>query len=189
MTESWRIKALCAVDYSLCIFIHHASCDLLLLLLILQERLLHIPSWSWHGRANSDEVICISELKMSIMAQNCLAPGIVRLLANLIKPHRFKVPSFSVAVSDIVNIIMAKYMHRYKRSRQKRKLYTKNFKTWWKWKSTQYYINVFFSVFLDPETGLQWLQTFLFLCLLLFLGFLWFSDFRFPKALSFLNQL
>ena len=59
--------------------------------LVLQERLLNIPSWSWHGGADSDEVICISELKMSIMAQNCLAPGIVTLLANLIKPYRFKV--------------------------------------------------------------------------------------------------
>jgi len=54
---------------------------------------LHIPSWSWHG-GDSDEVICISELKMSIMAQNCLAPGVVTLLANLIKPHRFKVRNF-----------------------------------------------------------------------------------------------
>jgi len=66
-----------------------------ILMLVLQERLLHIPFWSWHGGAGSDEVICISELKMSIMAQNCLAPGIVTLLSNLIKPHRFKVRSFS----------------------------------------------------------------------------------------------
>jgi len=61
------------------------------MLLMLQERLLHIPSWSWHGGTDSDEVICISELKMSIMAQNCLAPGVVTLLTNLITPHRVKV--------------------------------------------------------------------------------------------------
>ena len=56
---------------------------------------MHIPSWSWHGGDSSDEVICISELKMSIVAQNCLAPGIVTLLANLIKPHHFKVRNFA----------------------------------------------------------------------------------------------
>jgi len=32
---------------------------------------------------------------MSIVAQNCLAPGIVTLLANLIKPHHFKVRNFA----------------------------------------------------------------------------------------------
>jgi len=66
----------------------------MVLVMLTQERLLHIPNWSWHGGASSDEVICISELKMSIMAQNCLAPGIVTLLANLIKPHHFKVRNF-----------------------------------------------------------------------------------------------
>ena len=77
-----------------------------LLLLLLQERLLHIPSWSWHGGgAGSDEVICISELKMSIMGQNCLAPGVVTLLANLIKPHRFKVGNF-FCFSNILATLM-----------------------------------------------------------------------------------
>ena len=80
----------------------------LLLLLLLQERLLHIPSWSWHGGgAGSDEVICISELKMSIMGQNCLAPGVVTLLANLIKPHRFKVGNF--CFSNILSTVMLIY--------------------------------------------------------------------------------
>jgi len=64
---------------------------MLMMMMVMQERLLHIPSWSWHGGASSDEIICISELKMGIMAQNSLAPGIVTLLANLTKPHRFKV--------------------------------------------------------------------------------------------------
>ena len=43
------------------------------------------------------------------------------------------------------------------------------------------------GVFLDPETGPQWLRTLLLLLLLLFLLFLLLSDFPFTKALSFLN--
>jgi len=48
----------------------------------------------------------------------------------------------------------------------------------------------FWNRFLDPETGPEWLRTLLLLLLLLFLlfGFLLLSDFRFPKALSFLNR-
>ena len=68
---------------------------MMMMMMMMQERLLHIPNWTWYGGASSDEVICISELKMSIMSQNCLAPGIVTLLANLIKPHRFKVRKLS----------------------------------------------------------------------------------------------
>jgi len=41
--------------------------------------------------------------------------------------------------------------------------------------------------FVDPETGPRWLRTLL-LLLLLLLEFLQLSDFRFPKALSFLNR-
>jgi len=55
-----------------------------------QEQLLHIPSWSWH-KTGGDEVICISELKMGLMAQNCLAPGIVTLLSNLLFMRSVKV--------------------------------------------------------------------------------------------------
>jgi len=37
-----------------------------------------------------DEVICLSELKLSFMAQNCLAPGIVTMLSNLICMRSYK---------------------------------------------------------------------------------------------------
>ena len=40
---------------------------------------------------------------MSIIAQNCLAPGIVTLLANLTKPRRVKVfTAFSAALKHFV---------------------------------------------------------------------------------------
>jgi len=70
----------------------------------MQERLLHIPGWSWHqvsaddvdasdeaaGPVGWDEVICLSELKLGFMAQNCLAPGIVTMLSNLICMRSYK---------------------------------------------------------------------------------------------------
>jgi len=80
---------------------------------------LHIPGWSWHqvsstsassddvdednsasaaaaGARGGDEVICLSELKLGFMAQNCLAPGIVTMLSNLIcmRSYKARVPSF-----------------------------------------------------------------------------------------------
>jgi len=75
-----------------------------------QEQLLHIPGWSWHQVSGSDEVdednsaaaaaadasgggddvICLSELKLGFMAQNCLAPGIVTMLSNLICMRSYK---------------------------------------------------------------------------------------------------
>jgi len=60
----------------------------------LQGQLLHMPSWNWHSDVDGvegDEIICISELKMGFMAQNCLAPGIVTILSNLICMRSFKV--------------------------------------------------------------------------------------------------
>jgi len=68
--------------------------------------LLHIPGWSWQQVSADeitasdedavtavgwDEVICLSELKLGFMAQNCLAPGIVTLLSNLICMRSYKV--------------------------------------------------------------------------------------------------
>jgi len=78
-----------------------------------QEQLLHIPGWSWHqvsaadevggagsdgddenagggGAVGGDEVICLSELKLGFMAQNCLAPGVVTMLSNLICMRSYK---------------------------------------------------------------------------------------------------
>ena len=72
----------------------------------IQEQLLHIPGWSWHqtsadeiaaddedefSAVGGDEVICLSELKLGFMAQNCLAPGIVTMLSNLICMRSYKV--------------------------------------------------------------------------------------------------
>lgn len=48
-----------------------------------KEQLLNIPGWNWQ-KQDGDEVICISELQMALMAQNCLAPGIVTMFSNLI---------------------------------------------------------------------------------------------------------
>ena len=73
----------------------------------MQEQLLHIPGWSWHqvsadeiaagnhddddaAAVGGDEVICLSELKLGFMAQNCLAPGIVAMLSNLICMRSYK---------------------------------------------------------------------------------------------------
>jgi len=70
-----------------------------------QEQLLHIPGWSWHqvsadeiasgdeddaSVVGGDEVICLSELKLGFMAQNCLAPGVVTMLSNLICMRSYK---------------------------------------------------------------------------------------------------
>ena len=71
------------------------DCDRILWLLsAIQEQLLHLPSWSWR----SDEVICISELRMGIMAKSCLAPGCATLLSNLITRIPYKVGLASVTV-------------------------------------------------------------------------------------------
>ena len=71
---------------------------------------MHIPGWSWHQVPSSassdagdednsaagpssgggDEVICLSELKLGFMAQNCLAPGFVTMLSNLICMRSYK---------------------------------------------------------------------------------------------------
>ena len=72
----------------------------------IQEQLLHIPGWSWHqvsvdemtaaeeddetAAVGGDEVICLSELKLGFMAQNCLAPGVVTMLSNLICMRSYK---------------------------------------------------------------------------------------------------
>ena len=37
-----------------------------------------------------DDVICLSELKLGFMAQNCLAPGVVTMLSNLICTRSYK---------------------------------------------------------------------------------------------------
>jgi len=75
------------------------------LLMNMQEQLLHIPGWSWRqvsanndasneeddaATVGGDEVVCLSELKLGFMAQNCLAPGIVTMLSNLICMRSYK---------------------------------------------------------------------------------------------------
>ena len=99
-------------------------------LLAMQEQLLHIPGWSWHQASSSsaaaasasdeidedhsaaaaaaaasgggDEVICLSELKLGFMAQNCLAPGIVTMLSNLICMRSYKARDVVVVVVVVV---------------------------------------------------------------------------------------
>jgi potassium large conductance calcium-activated channel subfamily M alpha protein 1 len=51
--------------------------------------LLNIPNWNW-DKVEGDDVICISELKLGLMAQNCLAPGISTYMANLFTMRSFK---------------------------------------------------------------------------------------------------
>jgi len=79
----------------------------------IQEQLLHIPGWSWHqvsadeiaadvededfAAVGGDEVVCLSELKLGFMAQNCLAPGIVTMLSNLICMRSYKVRTIRYA--------------------------------------------------------------------------------------------
>ena len=80
------------------------------LLMNMQEQLLHIPGWSWHQvsadeiaasddddavAVGGDEVICLSELKLGFMAQNCLAPGVVTMLSNLICMRSYKARRYS----------------------------------------------------------------------------------------------
>ncbi|XP_077999015.1 calcium-activated potassium channel subunit alpha-1-like [Glandiceps talaboti] len=42
--------------------------------------LLNIPSWNWR---EGDDVICLAELKLGLIAQSCLAPGFSTMMANL----------------------------------------------------------------------------------------------------------
>ncbi|XP_070544695.1 calcium-activated potassium channel subunit alpha-1-like isoform X6 [Ptychodera flava] len=42
--------------------------------------LLNIPSWNWR---EGDDVICLAELKLGLIAQSCLAPGFSTIMANL----------------------------------------------------------------------------------------------------------
>uniref|UniRef100_A0A5S6QWD3 BK channel n=1 Tax=Trichuris muris TaxID=70415 RepID=A0A5S6QWD3_TRIMR len=49
--------------------------------------LLNIPSWNWK---TGDDVICLAELKLGILAQSCLAPGFSTMMANLFAMRSFK---------------------------------------------------------------------------------------------------
>ena len=40
---------------------------------------MNIPTWN---KRYGDEVVCLSELKLGLMAQSCLAPGFATLMAN-----------------------------------------------------------------------------------------------------------
>jgi len=85
------------------------------LLMNMQEQLLHIPGWSWHQvsadeiaasddddavAVGGDEVICLSELKLGFMAQNCLAPGVVTMLSNLICMRSYKARHIHTFIRD-----------------------------------------------------------------------------------------
>lgn len=49
--------------------------------------LLNIPSWDWR---RGDDAICVAELKLGFLAQNCLAPGFSTLLANLFTMRTYR---------------------------------------------------------------------------------------------------
>ncbi|KRZ24572.1 Calcium-activated potassium channel slo-1, partial [Trichinella pseudospiralis] len=49
--------------------------------------LLNIPSWNWR---TGDDVVCLAELKLGIIAQSCLAPGFSTMMANLFAMRSFK---------------------------------------------------------------------------------------------------
>ncbi|VEL38586.1 unnamed protein product [Protopolystoma xenopodis] len=49
--------------------------------------LLNIPSWDWR---RGDDAVCVAELKLGILAQNCLSPGFSTLLANLFSMRTYK---------------------------------------------------------------------------------------------------
>ncbi|CAD5113530.1 DgyrCDS2692 [Dimorphilus gyrociliatus] len=45
-------------------------------------KVLNIASWRWQGD-NKDQIICFSELRNGILAQNCMIPGFISLYLNL----------------------------------------------------------------------------------------------------------
>jgi len=104
----------------------------------MQEQLLHIPGWSWHQvsadeiAANDeddaavgwDEVICLSELKLGFMAQNCLAPGIVTMLSNLICMRSYKARFYAVIPAHCTQDVLQN-----------------NFWSWW------FYFNNLFEIY------------------------------------------
>lgn len=49
--------------------------------------LLNIPSWDWR---RGDDAICVAELKLGFLAQNCLAPGFSTFLANLFTMRTYR---------------------------------------------------------------------------------------------------
>uniref|UniRef100_A0A915K4N5 Uncharacterized protein n=1 Tax=Romanomermis culicivorax TaxID=13658 RepID=A0A915K4N5_ROMCU len=54
---------------------------------IMRAYLLNIPSWDWR---RGDDVVCLAELKLGILAQSCLAPGLSTIMANLFAMRSFK---------------------------------------------------------------------------------------------------
>lgn len=51
-----------------------------LVLLLKQVYLPKLPNWDW---TKGDSVICFAELKLGLIAQNCLVPGLTTLLTSL----------------------------------------------------------------------------------------------------------
>lgn len=51
--------------------------------------LMNIPNWDWR---RGDDAICVAELKLGFLAQNCLAPGFSTLLANLFTMRTYRKP-------------------------------------------------------------------------------------------------
>ncbi|VDO98814.1 unnamed protein product [Soboliphyme baturini] len=49
--------------------------------------LLNIPSWDWK---RGDDVVCLAELKLGIIAQSCVAHGFSTMMANLFAMRSFK---------------------------------------------------------------------------------------------------
>ncbi|VDO12765.1 unnamed protein product [Rodentolepis nana] len=61
--------------------------------------LLNIPNWDWR---RGDDAICVAELKLGFLAQNCLAPGFSTLLANLFTMRTYRKASGTEASSTVL---------------------------------------------------------------------------------------
>lgn len=53
----------------------------------------NFPRWTYLA---NDMVVCMEELKLGLMAYNCLAPGFSTLIVNLLNAHGSKPRIFEV---------------------------------------------------------------------------------------------
>lgn len=83
------------------ISIKNYSSDIRIIVQLMQYHnkayLLNIPSWDWR---QGDDVVCLAELKLGIIAQSCLSPGFSTMMANL-----FAMRSFKTVLPDFFNIV------------------------------------------------------------------------------------
>ncbi|KAF6084177.1 potassium calcium-activated channel subfamily U member 1 [Phyllostomus discolor] len=70
-----------------------------------------IPSWDW---AAGDNIICFAELKLGLMAQGCLVPGLCTFLTSLFLEQNTKVspkqPWQKIFVNGLKNKILTQYL-------------------------------------------------------------------------------